>query len=270
MFQIGRSQVLLHILHGTKLRAVEFFTVQNWALWWSDHILHGREVILPSSARNSTLYNSGPCRFLLDILRITLMGAVEVCSTFCMVENWLLYVLQGKKVGAFESFSTFYMVQKCLLSSSARTFYNVQHWTQLIYPRHFEMLHIYAMSNSARHSTWYRSGRSRVMLDILHGKNWVLSRLSSTSYVVQKWPLSSSARHSTWYRIGGARILLYILRIREVGASGSCSTFYMLQFRSCWVLLVILNCTEVRAVEFCSTFFILQTWALSSSARYFA
>ena len=70
-------------------------------------------------------------------------------------------------MGAVETCSTFYIVQNLALSSSVR------------------------------HSTWYRSGRCRVLLDILHGTEVVAVEFFSKFFMVEKWALSSSAQHST-------------------------------------------------------------------------
>ena len=84
------------------------------------------------------------------------------------------------------------------------------------------------LSTSARHSTWYKRGRSRILLDILHGTAMgaleffsifymvhkrslscsfrflhctvaVAEEFYSIFYMVENWEQSSSTRHSTWY-----------------------------------------------------------------------
>ena len=134
------------------------------------------------------------------------------------------------------------------------------------------MIQEFALSSSARHSAWYRTGDCRFMLDILNGKKTALSSSarSCTSYrsgicrvqheilhgraegpvefclklyMVHNWFLPSSARHSTWYRSGRCRILLDILKVIEI-------------------LLDLLRGTEVGATEFCSTFYVVWKWTM--------
>jgi len=82
-------------------------------------------------------------RFLLEIFHGTVVGPIEFCSTFYMVKIWrcriLLHILHGLELGADEFFLTLYMESN---------------WSLLSF---------------SRHSSWYRTGRRPVLLDILHG-----------------------------------------------------------------------------------------------------
>jgi len=101
------------------------------------------------------------------------------------------------------------------------------------------MVQKWAFSSFARHSTWYRSCRWRILLDIPHDNEVGVVEFCLPLYIVQKWALSSTARHSIWYRRGG-----------------------------CPVALDVLHGTVVGNVEFCSTLYIVQKWARSSSSRH--
>jgi len=154
---------------------------------------------------------------LLDILHGTEMWAVDFCWTFYMTQMWalssparhstwqssgcwrvLLDIIHCTVMGAFVLLEILHCTEVSALEFCS-TFYMVQKW---------------ALSSSVWHSTWYRSGLCRVLLDI---------------YMVQNWALSSSTRHSTYYSSVRCRVLRDILHLVAVRSVESFSTFYMLQ-----------------------------------------
>jgi len=96
----------------------------------------------------------------------------------------------------------------------------------------------WALSNSARYSTWNQIGSCRVPLDFLHGSELGAVYFCPKFFTVHKKAGSSSPPHFTSY-------------------TSWCRV----------VLLAILHGTKVGAVVFCSKFFMVEMWASSSFAR---
>jgi len=156
----------------------------------------------------------------------------------------------------------------------------------------FYMVHKWAQSIAARHSTWYRSGCCGVLLDFLHGteagaaellnilhcremeaaisaRHSICFRngatdLSSTVCMVRKWELASSAQYSNGTKVAAVVFPsnFYMVQNRALFSSPRLYSWYRSRRRH--VLLDILHGTEVGAVGFCSTFYMVQKWVMSN------